>query len=148
MELEVGFAIVCLIVSCGIRDLDADSGGKTGSVFDLDADFCFDDNSDHGEAGLGDACVDSGANNGLLSPCSCACIILLRSFWDILPANDPEIFGSVVLADRPIESVEVRDEDACSMTSLILSFVEGKGVMPQGLPGVFGEGIAPADVLW
>jgi hypothetical protein len=134
-------------VSCGVRDPDVDSGGNTGSEF-VDADLCLAEDNCHGGAGLGDACGGSSANDGLLSPCSCACIILLRSFWDILPVKEPEVFGSVALADKPIESVDVRDEDACSMTSLMLSFVEGNGVVPQGLPGFFGEGIASADALW
>lgn len=63
--------------------------------------------------------------------------------------KDPEVFGSVVvLADNPMESVDVRDDEACSMTSLMLSLVSGKGVAPQGRPGSFGEGIASADALW
>lgn len=62
--------------------------------------------------------------------------------------KDPEGFGSAVaFADRPMESVEVRDDEACSMTSLMLSFDEGRGVAPQGLPGSFGKGIASAEAL-
>lgn len=60
--------------------------------------------------------------------------------------KDPEVFDSVVdFADKPMESVDVRDNEACSMTSLILSFDEGKGVEPQGLPGSCGES---TEALW
>lgn len=79
LELVLGLATVCLIVSWGVRAIEADSGVSIDSEFVRDVALCLAADICHGEAGLGDAGAGSG-DSGLLSPCRCVCIILLRSF--------------------------------------------------------------------
>lgn len=142
------FAMVCLIVSCGVLDL----GGTASAGVDFDgvatgleavsgeAILPVEDTVFHGDA---DAGLDPGATDVLAVACSLigrCCSWRLRSFCEIFVAVEPDVRLSALDCDcNPMDKFEVREEDACAIISLMPSLVPGNGLGPQGRQGVCGE---------